>query len=81
MFKPVSTNEGDITKMRSKNVVKMLTFFTVLGIIALFGTQVNSQTVKIFAESIEARPSVPDITPEAYMVINGSWKLESSEKN
>ena len=66
MFKPVSTNEGDITKMRSKNVVKMLTFLTVLGIIALFGIQVNSQTVKIFAESIETRPSAPDITPEAY---------------
>ena len=70
MFKPVSTNEGDITKMRSKNVVKMLIFLTVLGIIALFGAQVNSQTVKLtataFIESIEARPSVPDITPEAY---------------
>ncbi|MCY3744308.1 MAG: hypothetical protein OXH00_25115 [Candidatus Poribacteria bacterium] len=52
--------------MKSKNVVKLLTFLTVLGIIALFGAQVNSQTVNIFAESIEARPSAPDITPEAY---------------
>ena len=70
MFTQGNANEGDITKMRSKNVVKLLTFLTVLGIIALFGVQVNSQTVKqtvkIFAESIETRPSAPDITPEAY---------------
>ena len=65
MFKPVSTSEGDITKMRSKNVVKMLTFFTVLGIIALFGVQVNSQTVETFIESIE-NTSTPDTIPEKY---------------
>ncbi len=53
--------------MRSKNVVKLLTFLTVLGIMALFGSQANTQTtVKIFAESIEGRPSASDITPEAY---------------
>ena len=66
MFKPGSTNEGEITKMRSKNVVKMLVFLTVLGIIALWGNPVNSQTVKTFIEGIEARSPAPDITPEAY---------------
>ena len=53
--------------MRSENVFKMLTFLAVLGIMALFGSQANAQTtVKIFAESIEGRPSASDITPEAY---------------
>ena len=66
MFKPVSINEGEITKMRSKNVVKMLTFLTVLGIMALFGNQANSQTVNFFMESIEGRSPAPDTTPEAY---------------
>ena len=66
MFKPGSTNEGEITKMRSKSVVKMLTFLTVLGIIALLESQVNSQTVETFIESIEARSSASDIIPEAY---------------
>jgi len=51
--------------MRSKNVVKLLTFLTVLGIIALFGVQVNSQTVETFIESIENR-STPDTIPEKY---------------
>ena len=66
MFKPVSTNEGDITKMRNKNVVKTLIFFTVLGIIAFWGSPVNSQTVHTFIESIEVRSPAPDTTPEAY---------------
>ena len=66
MFKPVSTNEGDITKMRSKNVVKTLIFFTVLGIIAFWGSPVNSQTVHTFIESIEVRSPAPDTTSEAY---------------
>ena len=64
MFSPCSTNKGDITKMRSKNVVKMLTFLTVLGIMTLFGSQVNSQA-NTFIESIEGR-STPNTTPEKY---------------
>ena len=64
MFKPVSTNAGDITKMRSKNVVKMLTFLTVVGIVTFWGNQVNSQT-RTFIESIEGR-STPNTTPEKY---------------
>ena len=54
--------------MRSKNVVKMLTFLTVLGIIALLESQVNSQTVNSFIESIEGRSpsSTPPTTPEEY---------------
>ena len=52
--------------MRSKNVVKMLTFLTVLGIMALFGSQVNAQTVNTFIEGIEVRSPAPDITPEEY---------------
>ena len=64
MFKPGSTNEGEITKMRSENVFKMLTFLTVLGIMALFGSQVNSQT-HTFIESIEGM-STPDTIPEKY---------------
>ena len=66
MFKPCSTNEGEITKMRSKSVVKMLTFLTVVGIVTFWGTQVNSQTVNTFIEAIEVRSPAPDITPEAY---------------
>ncbi len=66
MFKPCSTNEGEITKMRSKSVVKMLTFLTVVGIVTFWGTQVNSQTVNTFIEAIEVRAPAPDITPEAY---------------
>ena len=64
MFKPGKTNEGDLTKMRSKNVFKMLTFLTVLGLMALFGRQVNSQT-HTFIESIEGT-STPDTIPEKY---------------
>ena len=52
--------------MRSKNVVKMLTCLTVLGIMALFGSQVNAQTVNTFIEGIEVRSPAPDITPEEY---------------
>ncbi len=66
MFEPGSTNEGEITKMRSKNVFKMLAFLTVLGIMALFGNQANAQTtVETFIESIEGR-STPDTIPEKY---------------
>ena len=68
MFKPCSTNKGDLTKMRSKNVVKMLTCLAVLGLIALFGgNQVNSQTTNSFTfiESIEGG-SAPDTIPEKY---------------
>ena len=50
--------------MRSKNVVKMLTFLTVLGIMALFGSQVNLQA-NTFIESIEGR-STPGTIPEKY---------------
>ena len=52
--------------MRRKNVVKMFTFLTVLGIMALFGSQVNAQTVNTFIEGIEVRSPGPDITPEEY---------------
>lgn len=52
--------------MKSKNVVKPLTFLTVLGIIIFSGSQVNSQTVNTFIESIEDRSSKPLTTPEAY---------------
>ena len=52
--------------MRRKNVVKMLTCLTVLGIMALFGSQVNAQTVNTFIEGIEVRSPAPDITPEEY---------------
>ena len=53
-------------EMRSKNVVKMLTFLTVLGIITIFGSQVNSQTVNSFIESIEGRSPRPPTTPDEY---------------
>ena len=53
-------------EMRSKNVVKMLAFLTVLGLIALWESQVNSQTVNSFIESIEGTVIVPDTTPEEY---------------
>ena len=52
--------------MKSKNVVKIFTFLTVLGIITFWGSQVNSQTVNTFIEGIEVRSPAPDITPEAY---------------
>ena len=52
--------------MKSKNVVKMLTCLTVLGIMALFGSQVNAQTVNTFIEGIEVRSPGPDIIPEEY---------------
>ena len=52
--------------MKSKNVVKLLTFLTVLGIITFWGSQVNSQVVNSFIESIENRSPAPDITPEGY---------------
>ena len=52
--------------MRSKNVVKMLTFLTVLGIISFWGSQVNSQTVNSFIESIESKSPKLPTTPEAY---------------
>ena len=64
MFKPGSTNEGDITKMRSLNVFKMLTFLTVVGIVTFSGNQVNAKT-HTFIESIEGR-STPDTIPEKY---------------
>ena len=53
--------------MRSKNVFKILAFLTVLGIIALWGSPVNSQTTNSFTfiESIEGR-STPDAIPEKY---------------
>ena len=53
--------------MRSKNIVKMLIFLTVLGLIALFGSQVNAQTTNSFTfiEAIEGR-STPDTIPEKY---------------
>ena len=51
-------------EMRSKNVVKMLAFLTVLGLIALLESQVNSQTVNSFIESIENRSPTPPTTPE-----------------
>lgn len=52
--------------MKSKNVVKLLTFLTVLGIVTFWGNQVNSQTVNSFIESIENRASTPPTTPEEY---------------
>ena len=64
MFNPCSTNKGEITKMRGKNVFKMLAFLTVLGIVTFWGNQVNSQT-HTFIESIEGR-STPDTIPEKY---------------
>lgn len=66
MFESGSTNKGEITKMRSKSVVKMLTFLTVVGIVTFWGTQANSQTVNTFIEAIEVRSPAPAITPEAY---------------
>ena len=53
-------------KMKSNNVVKVLAFLTVLGIITFWGIQVNSQTVNSFIESIENRSPAPDSTPEEY---------------
>ena len=50
--------------MRSKNVFKMLTFLTVVGIVTFWGNQVNSQT-HTFIESIEGT-STPDTIPEKY---------------
>ena len=66
MFESGSTNEGDIAKMKGKNVVKMLAFFTVLGIITFWGSQVNSQTVNTFIEAVEVRSPKPPTTPEEY---------------
>ena len=66
MFTQGNANEGDITTMKSKNVVKLLTFLTVLGIVTFWGNQVNSQTVNSFIESIENRASTPPTTPEEY---------------
>ena len=52
--------------MKRKNVVKLLTFLTVLGIITFWGSQVNSQVVNSFIESIENRSPAPDFTPEEH---------------
>ena len=52
--------------MKSKNVVKLLTFLTVLSIVTFWGNQVNSQTVNTFIEAIENRSPGPDTTPEEY---------------
>lgn len=52
--------------MKRKNVIKLLTFLTVLGIITFWGSQVNSQIVNSFIESIENRSPAPDTTPEEY---------------
>ena len=54
MFKSGSTSEGDITKMKGKNVVKMLTFFTVLGIITFSGSH--------------RKPNLPDLGTETVVV-------------
>lgn len=60
--------------MRIRNVLKMLTFLIVLGIMALVGSQVNPQTNTViepiagrytFMESIEGR-STSDTIPEKY---------------
>ena len=66
MFTQGNANEGDITTMKSKNVVKLLTFLTVLSIVTFWGNQVNSQTVNTFIEAIENRSPGPDTTPEEY---------------
>lgn len=66
MFTQGNANEGDLTRMKSKNVVKLLIFLTVLGIVTFLGNQVNSQTVNSFIESIESRSSTPLTTPEEY---------------
>ena len=66
MFTQGNANEGDITTMESKNVVKLLTFLTVLSIVTFWGNQVNSQTVNSFIETIEHRSPTPPTTPEAY---------------
>ncbi|RKU31877.1 hypothetical protein C6499_03925 [Candidatus Poribacteria bacterium] len=66
MFTQGNANEGDITTMKSKNVVKLLTFLAVLSIVTFWGNQVNSQTVNTFIEAIENRSPGPDTTPEEY---------------
>ena len=52
--------------MGSKNVVKMLTFLTILGIISFWVSPMHAQTVKTFIESIEGKSPKPPTIPEAY---------------
>ena len=52
--------------MGSKNVVKMLTFLTVLGIISFWVSPMHAQTVKTFIESIEGKSPKPPTISEAY---------------
>ena len=52
--------------MGSKNVVKMLTFLTVLSIIGFSVSPMNAQTVNTFIESIEGKSPTPPTIPEEY---------------